>query len=102
MSADDPAILDATQKAVEDDPILAVIDERIAAIEAAVPPDLTKSAVGGLTLGLESLVSASMEGDPAPVESPIDGGIPDNTAAAGAPSAECVRVYMNEVIDGQI
>ena len=46
MSVDDPAIL-ATQKAVEDDPILAVIDERIAAIEAAVPPDLTKIAVGG-------------------------------------------------------
>ena len=102
MSVDDPAILDSAQKAVEDDPILAVIDERIAAIEAAVPPDLTKITIGGPTLGLESLVSASMEGDPAPVESPIDGGGSDNIEAPGTPNAETVRISLNEVIDGQI
>jgi hypothetical protein len=84
------------------DPLLDLIDEHIAAIEAAVPQDLTKIAVGGPTLGLESLVSASMEGDPAPAKSPIDGGISDNTATVSAPSVETVRITMHEMIDGQI
>jgi hypothetical protein len=84
------------------DPLLDLIDEHIAAIEAAVPQDLTKIAVGGPTLGLESLVSASMEGDPGPAESPIDGGISDNPATVSAPSAETVRIIMHEMIDGQI
>jgi hypothetical protein len=74
------------------DPLLDLIDEHIAAIEAAVPQDLTKIAVGGPTLGLEALVSASIEGDPAPAESPIDGGIPDNTVSLAAVPADLAQI----------
>jgi hypothetical protein len=99
---------------MSDDHLLSLLDERIAELTAVVPQDLTKIAVGRPTLGLESLVSASMEGDPAgqkdanlatypgPVGSTIDGGIPDNTAAAAPWSADTVRIYLNEVIDGEI
>jgi hypothetical protein len=68
MSADNPA------SAIPDntDPILAVIDERIAAIEAATPQDLTRITANDPPLGFESLVAASMAGDVGPTEPPID------------------------------
>jgi hypothetical protein len=46
-----------------DDPILALIDERLAVIEAAMPVDLTKIAPGSAPLGLERLVLQALEGD---------------------------------------
>jgi hypothetical protein len=90
------------EAAMSDDPLLSAIDARIAAIKAAVPQDLTRITTNDPPLGFESLVAASMEGDPGPAEPPIDGGVPDNTATAAAPSTDTVRIIMHEMIDGQI
>jgi hypothetical protein len=54
---------------VVDDPILVLIDERLAVIKAAVPVDLTKVAPGSAPLGLARLVEASMAEDGRPVDS---------------------------------
>jgi hypothetical protein len=44
------------------DPLLDLIDEHIAAIEATLPQDLTKIAAGDAPLGLERLVMLALEG----------------------------------------
>jgi hypothetical protein len=47
---------------MRDDPLLSLLDERIAELAAAVPQDLTKIAAGDPPLGLERLVTQALEG----------------------------------------
>jgi hypothetical protein len=47
------------------DPLLDLIDEHIAAIEATLPHDLTKINAGSAPLGLEALVVQSLSAAPA-------------------------------------
>jgi hypothetical protein len=85
------------------DPIIAMVNERLTAIEAAVPQDLTKVTPNDSPIGLESLIAASLEGEELFVEpSTDDAAIPHNTAVAGAPGADFVRISLNEVIDGEV
>jgi hypothetical protein len=84
-TVDDPA----------NDPLVAMVNERLAAIEAGVPQDLTKVTPNRSPIGLESLIAASLQGDEG--EPP-----PPANAAASAPGAETVRIYLNEVINDQI
>ena len=95
MTADDPAapVSDNTDPAIDEgnDPIIAMVNERLAAIEAAVPQDLTKVTPNDLPIGLEFLIAASLQGDEGEPPAPANGTIPHNTPAASAPGVDVVR-----------
>ena len=83
--------------------LVLMVNERIAAIEAAMPPDLTKIAVDGPTLGLESLVSASMTGDPR--RRPSLQPMAVSRIIPRPPARRALKPFAstcNEMIDGQI
>jgi hypothetical protein len=98
------AMPDSTEPAIAegDDPIIAMVNARLEAIEAAVPRDLTRITANDPPLGLECLILTSMKGDPGPAEPPIEGAIPNNTATVSGPSADTVRFTMHEMVDGQM